>query len=101
MDARAPEKGKILVYEPVAEAADADESLSPRPGSLNGKSVGLINNTKDFTDEIFDALGAGLEERFPEVRVRRYRKASVSGAPPELLDRVAEECEAAVCALGD
>lgn len=101
MDAQAVEKGKILVYEPAAEAPVAGESLSPGPGSLNGKSVGLINNTKDFTDEIFDALGAGLEERFPEVRLRRYRKASVSGAPPELLDRVAEECDAAVCALGD
>ena len=46
------EKEKILVYEPVAEAPGASAVMAARPESLSGKSVGLINNTKDFTDEI-------------------------------------------------
>lgn len=92
---------KILVYEPVGEAPGGCASAAARPGTLNGRSVGLIHNTKDMTDDIFDALEAGLRERFPEVRVRRYRKKSVSGAPAALLERVEGECDAVVCALGD
>ena len=43
------QKEKILVYEPVAEASGESAVMAARPESLNGKSVGLINNTKDFT----------------------------------------------------
>ncbi len=99
MTTRAREK--ILVYEPAAEAPGGCAPAAARPATLNGKSVGLINNTKDLTDEIFDALGAGLQEQFPEVRILRYRKKSVSGAPAALLERVEGECDAVVCALGD
>ncbi|MCY4383910.1 MAG: hypothetical protein OXE44_12245 [Nitrospinae bacterium] len=95
------EKEKILVYEPVAEAPGASAVMAARPESLNGKSVGLINNTKDFTDEIFDVMGAALEEQFPGVRVVRYRKESVSGASPALMEQVEGECDAVVSALGD
>ncbi len=95
------EQEKILVYEPVAQASGAEAAMAARPENLNDKAVGLINNTKDFTDEIFDVLGAGLEKRFPGVRVLRYRKESVSGAPADLLERVGAECDAVVSALGD
>ena len=71
------EKEKILVYEPVAEAPGASAVMAARPESLNGKSVGLINNTKDFTDEIFDVMGAALEEQFPGVRVVRFSESDV------------------------
>ena len=69
----------ILVYEPAADAPGGCAPAAARPATLNGKSVGLINNTKDLTDEIFDALGAGLQEQFPEVRILRYRKKSEIG----------------------
>jgi hypothetical protein len=95
------EKGKILVYEPVAEASGASAALAARPESLNGKSVGLINNTKDFTDEILGVMGAELQKQFPGVRVVRYRKESVSGASQALMEQVERECDAVVCALGD
>ena len=95
------EKEKILVYEPVAEAPGASAVMAARPESLSGMSVGLINNTKDFTDEIFDVMGAALEEQFPGVRVVRYRKESVSGASPALMEQVEGECDAVVSALGD
>ena len=95
------QKEKILVYEPVAEASGASAVMAARPESLNGKSVGLINNTKDFTDEILGVMGAALEKQFPGVRVVRYRKESVSGASPALMEQVEGECDAVVSALGD
>ena len=101
------QKEKILVYEPVAEAPGASAVMAARPESvifcesLNGKSVGLINNTKDFTDEILGVMGAALEKQFPGVRVVRYRKESVSGATPALMEQVEGECDAVVSALGD
>ena len=96
------QKEKILVYEPVAEASGASAVMAARPESLNGKSVGrLINNTKDFTDEILGVMGAALEKQFPGVRVVRYRKESVSGASAALMEQVEGECDAVVSALGD
>ncbi len=95
------EKEKILVYEPVAEAPGASAVMAARPESLNGMSVGLINNTKDFTDKILSVMGAALEKQFPGVRVVRYRKESVSGASPALMEQVEGECDAVVSALGD
>ena len=95
------QKEKILVYEPVAEASGESAVMAARPESLNGKSVGLINNTKDFTDEILGVMGAALQEQFPDVRVVRYRKESVSGATPALMEQVEGECDAVVSALGD
>ena len=95
------QKEKILVYEPVAEASGESAVMAARPESLNGKSVGLINNTKDFTDEILGVMGTALEKQFPGVRVVRYRKESVSGATPALMEQVEGECDAVVSALGD
>jgi len=95
------EKEKILVYEPVAEASGSSAALAARPKSLNGKSVGLINNTKDFTDEILGVMGVELQKQFPGVRVVPYRKESVSGASQDLMEQVERECDAVVCALGD
>ena len=95
------QKEKILVYEPVAEASGESAVMAARPESLNGKSVGLINNTKDFTDEILGVMGAALEKQFPGVRVVRYRKESVSGASAALMEQVEGECDAVVSALGD
>ena len=91
----------IRVYDPTTADAAGQDALAARFGSLDGKTVGLLNNTKDRTEIIFEEVESLLKHRFPKVDVRHYRKRSVSGAGPELMGRLEHECDAVVTALGD
>jgi hypothetical protein len=91
----------VRVYDPTADEAEAQDALAARFGTLDGKVVGLLNNTKDRTEIIFEEVESLLEQRFPGVEVRQYRKHSVSGLLPELFEQINSECDAVVSALGD
>lgn len=93
-------KRTILVYEPIAEASRNQDALAQRLSTLDGKVVGLLNNTKDLVDELLGEVRSLLQKDFPKAEFRFFRKESVSGAAPELLEQVAA-CDAVVTAVGD
>ena len=93
-------KRTIRVYEPVAEESGDQEALARRVSGLDGKVVGLLDNTKDLVDVLLGEVRELLQKDFPRTEFRYFRKESVSGAPPGLFDEVAE-CDAVVTAVGD
>ncbi|MCG8542710.1 MAG: hypothetical protein MJE12_00740 [Alphaproteobacteria bacterium] len=101
MDGSTRETRTVRVYNPAAEETGTQDALAPRFGSLDGKVIGLLNNTKDRTDVIFDVVEAHLKDRFPTVEVRHYRKESVSGMRPDMLAAIKADCDGVVTALGD
>ena len=90
----------VLVYEPVAEAGKNQDALAQRLPTLDGKVVGLLNNTKDLVDVLLGEVQGLLQKDFPGARFRSFRKESVSGAAPEMLEQLAT-CDAVVTAVGD
>lgn len=90
----------ILVYEPLGHAAKHQDALAARPATLDGKVVALLNNTKDLVDSLLDEVKTLIAKDFPAAEFRFFRKESVSGAAPELLDEIAR-CDALVTAVGD
>ena len=90
----------ILLYEPVAEEGSAQHRLALRLPTLDGKVVGLLNNTKDLVDTLLDEVKNLLQKDFPKAEFRFFRKESVSGAAPDLLELMAS-CDAVVGAVGD
>jgi hypothetical protein len=90
----------ILLYEPVAEEGKNQDVLAQRLSTLDGKIVGLLNNTKDLVDTLLDEVKNLLQADFPKAEFRFFRKESVSGAAPELLEEMAG-CDAVVGAVGD
>ena len=90
----------ILLYEPIAEEGKSQDMLARRLSTLDGKVVGLLNNTKDLADTLLDEVKNLLQEDFPKAEFRFFRKESVSGAAPELLEEIAA-CDAVVGAVGD
>jgi hypothetical protein len=90
----------ILLYEPVAEEDGRQDLLARRPATLDGKVIGLLNNTKDLVDTLLDEVKNLLQKDFPRAEFRFFRKESVSGAAPELLEEIAA-CDAVVGAVGD
>ena len=93
-------KRTVLVYEPVADAGKNQDALAQRLPTLDGKVIGLLNNTKDLVDVLLGEVKTLLQQDFPGAEFRDFRKESVSGAAPELLDQVAG-CDAVVTAVGD
>ena len=90
----------ILLYEPFAEEQGKQDLLAPRLATLDGKVIGLLNNTKDLVDTLLDEVKNLLQKDYPKAEFRFFRKESVSGAAPELLEEIAA-CDAVVGAVGD
>ncbi len=90
----------VRVYVPVAEAGRNQDALAPRLPTLDGKVVGLLNNTKDLVDVLLDEVQGLLQKDFPGAQFRSLRKESVSGASPGMFEQLAA-CDAVVTAVGD
>lgn len=90
----------IRLYEPVADEGDVQDVLARRAGALQGKVVGLLDNTKPLVDVLLDEVRVLLREDFPLAQFRYFKKESVSGARPELMEQLAS-CDAVVTAIGD
>ena len=88
------------VYEPCADESSEQGALAPRPVSLDGKVVGLLDNTKDLVDVLLGEVESLLRTDYPRAQFRRFRKQSVSGAAHDLLEELST-CDAVVTAVGD
>ena len=93
----------IRVFIPVgkAPAQPAAVGSGPRTGSPL-RVVGLLDNHKHNTDKVLERLAAGLEQRFEALRFVRLRKPEAGrGAPREIIDMLAAQCQAVVNGIGD
>ena len=74
----------------------------PRPQSLAGLTVGLLDNTKPNGSVILRAVGRGLQEKYGVREVRMFAK-SYFGTPVEesVVQQMLNNCDFAVAAIGD
>ena len=90
----------VVVLDPTAERSLPERERLPRPASLDGLVLGLLDISKARGDVFLDRLEARFAER--GARVRRYKKPTFTKpAPVDLRRRIAEECGAVVEALAD
>jgi hypothetical protein len=90
----------FTVYDPTADEDEDQEPLAPRFTTLDRKTVGLLDNTKDLVEVLFDEVKTLLEKDFPETKFKYFRKHSVNGATAEMLNEIAT-CDAVISAVGD
>ena len=95
-----PNPNRIRLYDPVADVSGEQDARAPRLDTLDGKVVGLLNNTKDLVDVLLAEVKTLLQKDFPKATFRDFRKQSVSGASAEMLEDLAG-CNAVVAAVGD
>ena len=87
--------------DPTAGGARARIALAPRPMDLAGKVVGLLDNTKEQADVIFEMAAEMLRDRYGVAKVIIRRKEAFSRpATRELLNEMAQEVQVAAAALG-
>jgi hypothetical protein len=80
----------------------ANTSLAPRPQSLKGLVVGLLDNAKPNGSVILRAIGRELQERYGVREARMFQKGYF-GTPVEesVIQQMLHNCDFAVAAIGD
>jgi hypothetical protein len=91
--------GRILL-DPTGELVAPTRERSPRPPSLDGRTVGLLDISKPRCDVFLDRLEAQLSDR--GVAVRRFTKPTFSKpAPVDLRHEIGTQCDLVIEALAD
>lgn len=88
------------VLDPTGEQRTPERELLPRPASLLGRRVGLLDISKPRGDVVLDRLEELLTA--DGAVVRRYHKPTFTRtAPVDLRHEIAEQCEVVIEALAD
>lgn len=92
-----------VLVNPTSSSASAAFALAPRRHQdLNGKTVGLLDNTKYNSDRLLDALGELLEQRYQVAGLVKERKPYFGRpVPDDQAKALAERCDVVVTAVGD
>lgn len=88
------------LLDPTGERTSSARARVPRPASLAGKVVGLLDISKARGDVFLERLAARLSAS--GATVKRFAKPTFAKpAPLDLRQRIAAECDAAIEALAD
>jgi hypothetical protein len=89
-----------VLIDPTSERSPAARQVNPRPSSLEGRTVGLLDISKSRGDVVLDELERLLAA--DGVRTVRYRKPTFARpAPVDLRHEIATRCEVVIEALAD
>ena len=89
-----------VVLDPTAENRPVERERNPRPESLAGLTVGLLDISKPRGDIFLNRLEARLDSL--GARVERYTKPTFTKpAPVDLRYQIATNCDAVIEALAD
>lgn len=88
------------LLDPTAELEPATRERAPRPASLEGLTVGLLDISKSLGDVFLDRLDQLLTER--GLQVKRFSKPTFTKVmPPSVLREVAACSDVVIEALAD
>ncbi len=90
----------VVLLDPTAETTPAKRKRVSPPGSLDGKTIALLDIGKARGDIFLDQLEAGMVSR--GLKVKRYAKpTNTRVAPVAVAQAIATECDVVVEALSD
>lgn len=89
----------IEVFSPVGKTSIPDRRITPRPSSLDGGTLGLLDNGKEFSNVILERVEGILKERFKLKSVLRFRKG-FAAKPSPFTEKMAAQCTFVVNGVG-
>jgi hypothetical protein len=93
---------KLVLINPQNEPTLATSSLAPRLSTLQGKRVGLLDNSKSKAGKMLDTVAAILDTTYGFTAIVRHRKPSASKpADPAVINDLASTCDLVVAGVGD
>jgi hypothetical protein len=93
----------MILLHPGQPPKDTRSQLAARKfDSLDGLRLGLLGNTKLNADNILNAVGELLSERYKVAGIIHYKKPSFSHpAPDETVEEMAQKCDVVIAGVGD
>ncbi|MFQ5849418.1 MAG: hypothetical protein ACE5JU_02375 [Candidatus Binatia bacterium] len=92
----------VRIFDPTTTPKEQPLHYASRPATLQGKKVGLVDNTKLNSGKLLLKIGKILEEQYGArgLLLRSKRNAGVP-AHDEILDELSAECDVMVAGVGD
>ena len=93
---------KVRLLDPTAKPHDEVKPLAPRHSALQGKRIGILDNTKSNADVLMLRMADILCEAHGAGEIVHRRKAHAAiGATEDLLDEMAAQCDVVLLGSGD
>ena len=96
----AKDSGSLRIYDPTIPFPKAAGGLAAR-GPIQGKRVGLLENSKRNSDAILQAVGARLAEQAGVTVVGLWRKPTTLPVAPDIVDEMVAKCDLVITGVGD
>jgi hypothetical protein len=95
-------KAGMVILDPTSPPLPVAARLALRPRDLNGKVLGLLNNSKANAATLLDEVGALLSERYEFAKVIKGSKPNASVPCPEhIVKEFASSCDVLITSNGD
>ena len=93
---------RFEIFDPTVEPRKQPLTYVPRPGSLKGRRIGLVENTKFNSDRLLLKIGEVLKQEYGAAETRMWRKHNSSvPAHDEIIDEARRGVDAVVAGIGD
>jgi hypothetical protein len=90
------------LLDPIGDTAATARTLAPRPASLQGAVIGVLDNSKPNARVLLEGVARVLAAKLGARDVRVWRKPGASvGATAAVLDEIAAQCGAVLTASAD
>ena len=92
----------MRIVDPIGTSAAAERGLAPRPRSLEGVTIALLDNSKPNAGVLLERVGSLLAARSGAHAVRTWGKPGASiGAAPAVFEEIAAVARVALTASAD
>ena len=92
----------IEILDPTVQVQTQPVTFAPRPDSLAGKRIGLVENTKFNSDRLLQKIGDILVTEYGAAGARMWRKRNASvPAHDEIVQELRATCDVMVAGIGD
>ena len=93
---------RLEILDPTVEARKQPLTYVARPDSLQGKRVGLVENTKFNSERLLVKVGEILKAEYGAAETRLWHKRNASvPAHDEIVEELRRSCDVMVAGIGD
>lgn len=92
---------KIDLLNPVGETEVKEQRLAPRPQSLQGLRLGLLDNTKPNAEHFLHRVGEKLREKFGLAEIVVHKKTGFAIPISREAQSALTGCHVLITAFGD
>ena len=94
--------GTIRVFDPTSRNAEQEIGLAPRPASLRGLRIGLVENTKYNSSALLLRIASILEKEYgAQSHILRTKRTSGTPVDAKTVEEFKTAVDVAIAGVGD